>query len=421
MDVDERRPLLHSSSPVLVINAPCSATNDVDYRIIPDIRARTPTGRGRFFFVEIALMLFFLSDYPLGLVVQKYVVDWSTRELLKEYNTTTQNVTHDVLGPCDGNETSDSDFFQREIQRRSAMFSAVEAVGRGVPAVVALLALGTGSDLIGRRLAILPPMFGLLFYCATFATILKYQLSAWFLFVGEIVFGCCGSYSGMIMGCNAYIADTTPPDKMTIRLNVVTFCVLIPIIVSSETIGLCLQYLGYTGTVLAFLGISAANIVYVAVVLQEPAKLMVLPVIAEDGDIVILIKKRNFSERVVDQLRLTTTLFYSPNSDTIVNRNLKFYLLLGILVTINIAMADANFQVLFELNRPLCWSVKTIGIYSGLVVATYAVGALFVTRLQKCCMSDQMIAIVGLVATIATCVYKFFVTTTIMMFLGNIL
>ena len=96
-------------------------------------------------------------------------------------------------------------------------------------------------------------------------------------------------------------------------------------------------------------------------------------------------------------------------------------------VRLNILMAAFVFSVLptfdhslknlFEMNQPLCWTVRDIGMFTGATLAISALGALVVTPTMKKCANDWHIAITASVAAVITHVYKFFVRSTLMMYL----
>jgi len=82
-------------------------------------------------------------------------------------------------------------------------------------------------------------------------------------------------------------------------------------------------------------------------------------------------------------------------------------------------MPDSNMSVsnLFEMNKPLCWSIKEIGTFTGITLAISTLGAFVVTPAMKKCATDWHIAMTACIAAVITNVYKCFVRNTIMMFL----
>jgi len=99
-------------------------------------------------------------------------------------------------------------------------------------------------------------------------------------------------------------------------------------------------------------------------------------------------------------------------------------------VRLNILMAaffitllpDSNTSVttLFKMNKPLCWSIKEIGMFSGINLAISTLGAFVVTPAMKKCASDWHIAMAACIAAVVTNVYKCFVRNTVMMYLGKL-
>ena len=74
-----------------------------------------------------------------------------------------------------------------------------------------------------------------------------------------------------------------------------------------------------------------------------------------------------------------------------------------------------NLDTYFVMNLPLCWGVVMIGIYSAVLPSVAAVGSTLFSKLLTYFLSDAFAVVVGLIIILAGNVFKYFVTTTVMM------
>ena len=113
-----------------------------------------------------------------------------------------------------------------------------------------------------------------------------------------------------------------------------------------------------------------------------------------------------------DGVARAVSLFASPGP-----HRARLYLLMAAFFVSLLPTVDFSVSLLFERNRPLCWTVGEIGTYTGATLAVSAVGALVVTPAMKRCATDWHIAITAALAGVVTHVYKFFVRDSLMMYL----
>ena len=69
------------------------------------------------------------------------------------------------------------------------------------------------------------------------------------------------------------------------------------------------------------------------------------------------------------------------------------------------------------MNRPLCWSINEVGIFTGTRLGISTVGGLIAAPLLKRCLSDILVATLAALSAALTNVYKFFVINSLMMYL----
>lgn len=392
------------------------------------------------FLVEPVLIVYFFCEFPVDIICQKYVLDWIRNEFIER--DAALNISHDAnrtISPCAENISRSEYAFQESIQSAGSLFGLVESFIYGVPAVAVTLLLGAGSDRIGRRFAILPPLLGVLLNSSTVTLIVWYNASIFWFFLGDVLYGMCGSFTAMIMGCYAFVADRTSPEKRMVRITIVEMCMLTAGVVSPIALGTVITRFGYVIPMLVVVVLSAVNLIYVFAFLPGD-KLNTLrgetetsPLETSEAEVYPNRKFTGLHRRLSSQLRLlwaqvrlTFAMFTKKTtevSSTIrpsrYSRRLKLNLLMGAFLVSNLPTFALSISTLFEMNSPLCWGIDEIGLFSGVSIGVAAVGALIITPLLKCFrVSDQSIAILAGLASLATSVYKSFVQSTLMMFLS---
>ena len=112
---------------------------------------------------------------------------------------------------------------------------------------------------------------------------------------------------------------------------------------------------------------------------------------------------------------LKTALFLQVfTTDNESRRQWKLLLLLFNSLLYNFIYA-INLDTYFVMNLPLCWGVVMIGIYSAVLPSVAAVGSIVFSKLLTYFLSDAFAVVVGLIIILAGNVFKYFVTTTVMM------
>jgi len=217
------------------------------------------------FFVEPVLILYFFSEFPVDIIGQKYVLDWIAASLREENSTSELHSSP----PCAANGSSADVAFQDRVQSLASWFAVVESLAWGLPAIVSTILLGSGSDRLGRRFCVLPSLVGVVASSTTVFFVIWYGASILWLFVGDIVYGLCGSFAAMTMSCFAYVADRTPPHRRMLRIVVVEMCMLLAGVVSPLAVGSVVARIGYAYTVLVVVVSSALNFVYVFIFLPD--------------------------------------------------------------------------------------------------------------------------------------------------------
>ena len=230
------------------------------------------------FFVEPVLILYFFSAFPVSIIIQRYTLDWISdyqRHIDVKNRTTSVDlhslssllVASSASSQCTNNGSSADTDFQNEVQSLTSLFAMAESLVWGIPAIISTSFLGAASDRLGRRFCILPALFGAVASSSCAFFVVWYQAPIFWFFIGDVIYGCCGSFAAMTMSCFAYVADQTPPQRRMIRILVVEMCMLVGGIVSPIGVGPVIDRIGSAYTILVVVCSSVVNFIYVFICL----------------------------------------------------------------------------------------------------------------------------------------------------------
>jgi len=321
--------------------------------------------------------------------------------------------------------------------------------------------------------------------------VIRADSSVVFFFIGDFLYGCCGSLPTMTMSCYAYIAQRTPKEKRMLRITLLQLCLLVTGMITAIVIGPLMFEVGKDNTIMITFFIGVANFAYVFLFLRnddrkidkeqimtedQPDAGGLLPAQNEDGGDLVSRSMQSVTEmdtpgnrfetiasaddehlsglprfrhvarrsrdnddddvdavdppppppppeREKSRIELQTrqlcsgivrvgSLFLYPGP-----HRFRLNVLLATFFCSVLPTFDGSLENLFEMNQPLCWRVRDIGVFTGTTLAISASGALVVMPLMKKCATDWHIAVTASVAAIITNVYKFFVRNTLMMYL----
>ena len=404
------------------------------------------------FLVEIVVIIYYLCEYPYNLAAQKYIIDWSTVQRMER--DALVNISHgnQTISPCDVNISSSDYAFQQGIQRDSSLFILTEAFIWSIPAIFVTLSLGASSDTVGRRLALLPPLLGILCSCSVLGIVTFFRASIYWIFIGDVLYGCCGSFAAMTMGSLAFVVDQCEPSNRMYRITIVQVCITVSSTVSPIVVGQLLAVLGNAPTVCIIAMLAALNFVYSLICLPNSGrgtthKMTVVQANNNERGEGDKARTKDYSDEPVvetpstncctcnllSQLKIAFLLVKSKPACTCIStsngsctrscpsrRRLSLILLLTSLLLAMIPSFDIIVSILFEMNSPLCWPVDIIGIYGGVSLGISAIGAVVFAPVLRKFLADDTIAIVAGLACTGNRVYIYFVKNSIMMFCGEL-
>ena len=348
--------------------------------------------------VEPILVVFALAGYPMMLLSQQFIYK------ICQIN---NNATHinDTSGHsnCHENMTDDEKDLLQKVQKEASNLQMYLSVCQSLPTLFVTLFIGAYSDKKGRRIAILPPLFGSFVKALSLVLVIYLELPLWTLFIGSFIDGCGGGFATLLLGCFAYVSDITIPEKRAFRIIIVEMSMFLSAAVGPIGFNTWLhREQNYLYPFMVITGGYALAILYAIffvpeTVIKDPA-----------------VKTRFFScSHIAD----TANLFIKDDEH---KRRWKLIAFLMAFFPIAfITMGGMSIDTLFQMNAPLCWVDMQIGIYATVSIVIVTVSGATFAKLVKMFLSDEVLSIIGGFAAALGRFYTGFVANTFMMYVGK--
>lgn len=349
------------------------------------------------YLVEPLVAFYSFASFLVYPLIQQYVY----RRLWQELTNTTYPVS-DNTSRCDPSNTSSH---HEEVQKAASLFSLYTELFSMIPSLAVTLVLVAYSDQRGRKITIILPLIGSLFYALSFLAVSFFELDLYLLIVSAFVSALFGGSGTFLGGCFSYIADLCEDGQQkTLRMAGVDMVIGLLSGVASLSTGYFLQAAGFNWPFFTSALFQCFNLLYAVFILEET--LQRPPDDPLDGS------PRRTAMR---QLACGVYQLFAGASR---RRNILLVLLLLLFSSFSFAnMGGLSMITLYELNQPLCWTEILIGYGSALSTTVFLTSFVGVTVFSRCGVPDLVIILMGILSVMAGMTLVAFVKTTLMMFL----
>ncbi|XP_055792759.1 solute carrier family 46 member 3 [Salvelinus fontinalis] len=349
------------------------------------------------FLVEPLVAFYSFASFLVYPLVQQYVY----RRLWQELTNTTYPVS-DNTSRCDPSNTSSH---HEEVQKAASLFSLYTELFSMIPSLAVTLILVAYSDQRGRKITIILPLIGSLFYVLSFLAVSFFELDLYLLIVSSFVSALFGGSGTFLGGCFSYIADLCEDGQQkTLRMAGVDMVIGLLSGVASLSTGYFLQAAGFNWPFFTSALFHCFNLLYAVFILEET--LQRPPDDPLDGS------PRRTAMR---QLACGVYQLFAGASR---RRNILLVLLLLLFCSFSFAnMGGLSMITLYELNQPLCWTEILIGYGSALSTTVFLTSFVGVTVFSRCGVPDLVIILIGILSVMVGMTLVAFAKTTLMMFL----
>ncbi|KAI8609687.1 major facilitator superfamily domain-containing protein [Chytriomyces sp. MP71] len=102
-----------------------------------------------------------------------------------------------------------------DVQAAAALLSQLLGIAFDTPALLLVPVMGSLVDTRGRRSMLACPVLAALLFALAIAAVHQFELTLWTLVPARLFCGCLGGFPLLTLAANAFVADTTPPDRRT--------------------------------------------------------------------------------------------------------------------------------------------------------------------------------------------------------------
>ncbi|VDH90949.1 MFS transporter, PCFT/HCP family, solute carrier family 46 (folate transporter), member 1/3 [Mytilus galloprovincialis] len=348
----------------------------------------------RHFLMSIIIILMIYGNVVLGTAETQYGYYAVQRQ---------KNITSVVSASrqslCEANTSSIRFKQQQEVQSETANWSAYCHLAQSIPVLLMSLMVGSWSDKIGRRTALLVPTIGLIFKSGFFALAIKLEWNIYTLIIAYFVDGLCGMWISLIAASYSFAADLTKYGKSRL-LGIVLIEIMlgVGVTIGALSSGYVIKYLGF---------------LYGAVLVVSVACLLVL--------LIIFLPE---SVQTTEKLTSISQLKYLKNALSIYIEKdpLRYkYIILAVVFALNVlpSIGRGNVQSLYVMNSPFCWNAVYIGLFGALISFAQTIGV-GLSRLLYKCMSKRAMIILGSISAIAYYLITAVAINDVMLFISPV-
>ncbi|XP_046575203.1 solute carrier family 46 member 3-like [Haliotis rubra] len=316
--------------------------------------------------------------YMSGVLAMSPVVTQLVRKRIAESYTNNTNVSNGNGNICSRNKSNDDNLIRVKIQQQSADILLYLSISGSIISIFVNLVIGSYSDFLGRRVLFFMPNLGAALKATVLCLVIAFRLSLDWLFLGYVLEGLSGSYNGYLLGVFAYTADVTEPGKKrTIMIAIVEGFFAVAGSVGQLAVGFLIDKVSY---------------LYAAIMITA---IFTLPLI-----LIITILPETMTEKVekhwspLPHIKKVLGFFFARGSGK--QRAMYILALLIFFFGMFRNMGRSSLEILYQLDKPFCWSPLKIGYYGAIRLSFSVLCGLFGLKLLQPCFRDMTIALIGL-------------------------
>ncbi|KAK7104916.1 proton-coupled folate transporter-like [Littorina saxatilis] len=361
---------------------------------------KIPRQKRSLFFISLVSIFVSVSDRMAEPVLEQYVYQVYTQQVYGNASVMVQ-ITKTPCVNTSNTSTVQADRLRDMVQDKSAdllMFLEMLTFGIGM---VSCLLLGTYSDVMGRRLALLVPLIGHFLRDAAAPVIIHFDLGLPALYVGYAIFGVCGGTAGVFLACYVYSADITTTEKeRMLGLALVMGALGTGNAVSQFSAGIFIQKTGFFFPSLTAGMFDLLCIFIVIAFLPETVT-----------------RDRKCMMTPWGSLKRIWTTFSSRDNPH--QRALLLVLLLAFFIGVFGDYPAMKLDVLYLMDQPFCWSSSQIGLLESIKVGVSRLASLLMLLPLQRVMSATCLAIFGALSFLASNVLIGLAEGDLLVYLGG--
>lgn len=359
----------------------------------------------RLYLIEPVVGLYAFSCFLIFPLTQQFVY----RRLWEDITNTTYPESDNVTR-CDSTSESNGTNYQDEVQRQASLLSLYSELCTAIPSFIVTILLVSYSDRGGRKITLIMPVIGNLFYISGYLAISYFKLNIYLTIGCSLVSSLFGGFGTFLGGSFAYVADISKNDhQRTLRLAAVDMILGVLGGAAALSTGYYLKAAGFNWPfITAALGLILL-LFYVIFLLEETVKNVPL----DDSRL-----ESPPQGLAVKQMFYSIYHLFAEGDHR--HKATLIILLLTFIIFVFADMGGLSLITLYELNKPLCWTGIMIGYGSALGTMVLLTSFFGVMAFSKCQVPQTLIVLIGFLSFMVGMIMVSFAKTTEMMFIARV-
>ncbi|XP_048259392.1 solute carrier family 46 member 3-like [Haliotis rufescens] len=335
-----------------------------DAKSVPLLRAMVTCG-----IVAVVYMSGFISFSPL---LSQFV-----RKRIAESYTNNPNESFSTGNTCSRNKSNHDNLIGIKIQQQSSDILLYLSLSGSIVSIFINLIFGSYSDFLGRKFLFFIPTLGAVLKGTMLCLVIAFRFPLGWLYLGYVLEGLTGSFSGYLLAVFAYTADVTEPGKKrTVMIALVEGSFAVAGSIGQLAVGFIIHSVNYLYAAIMITAIFGLGLILVITLLPET-----------------MTNKMEKRWSPLPHIKNVFGFFFTRGS----GKQRAMYILALLIFTFGgfQVLGRSNVETLYQLDKPFCWSSLKIGYYGAIRLSFSVVCSLVGLKLLQPCVRDMSIALIG--------------------------
>lgn len=355
-----------------------SSSNDMKERIISDVNldhTASEFKRPSYKYVLPVIFLYFLILFGIFPLTSQVHIDQTCKDL------------------------NDSDCESSDVAAKASTLNLIASFSLSIPSILTCGIYGSIADVYGRKIVMLVPFIGLIFYTAAYLFVDTVNPSSYVAIIvaGNFIMGLSGGYFTFIMACMCYVSDATAlsPHSRRHVYSMTEATIFVPQVFAPVITGIWATYYGFFVPLVA--GIVVAVIAVINIILlpeslpldaesrRQPLKLSPFQTFTS---IIFLFTYKHKLDEALDESPMLSSPAASISEEEVIvvksktERSPLPIMGMSFFIYFMALLGKAAVFVIYAKNR-FGWDSGVIGIYSGLEGLVVSLSMIFGSYVAK--------------------------------------
>ncbi|XP_048259711.1 solute carrier family 46 member 3-like [Haliotis rufescens] len=300
------------------------------------------------------------------------------RQRIAESYTYNTNESFSTGNICDRNKSNHDNLIGIKIQQQSSDILLYLSLSGSIASIFINLVIGSYSDFLGRKFLFFIPTLGAVLKGTMLCLVIAFRFPLGWLYLGYVLEGLTGSFSGYLLAVFAYTADVTEPGKKrTVMIALVEGSFAVAGSIGQLAVGFIIHNVNYLYAAIMITAIFGLGLILVITLLPETMTNKV---------------EKRWSP--LPHIKKVFGFFFTRGSGK--QRAMYILALLIFFFGTFQMLGRSNVETLYQLDKPFCWSSLKIGYYGAIKLSFSVVCGLVGLKLLQPCFRDMTIALIGL-------------------------